>query len=56
MGMNHPVDEECMMLSGEVFLGDILLQAGDYQHAPAGSEHLEMFSDTGAVIVCSWGS
>ncbi len=49
-GHNHPVDEECMMLSGEIFMGDILLQAGDYQHAPAGSEHIEMSTDAGAVL------
>ncbi len=49
-GYNHPVDEECMMLSGEIFMGDILLQAGDYQHAPAGSEHIEMSTDAGAVL------
>ncbi|MDD2724611.1 MAG: cupin domain-containing protein [Methylovulum sp.] len=46
----HTQHEECMMLSGELFLGDILLQAGDYQLAPAGTLHGEAFSDVGALL------
>jgi quercetin dioxygenase-like cupin family protein len=49
-GHFHPLDEECMMLSGDIFLGDILLQEGDYHLAPAGTEHLDIFSDTGALL------
>lgn len=49
-GHPHPFDEEIMVLSGEVFLGDILVQQGDYQIASAGSEHLEMSSDTGCLL------
>jgi quercetin dioxygenase-like cupin family protein len=49
-GHSHPLDEECMMLSGDIFLGDILLQAGDYHVAPAGTEHLKISSDTGALL------
>jgi quercetin dioxygenase-like cupin family protein len=49
-GHAHPLDEECMMLSGEVFLGDMLLRAGDYQLAAAGSVHGEVFSDVGALF------
>lgn len=49
-GHDHKLDEECMMLSGDIFLGDILLQAGDYHVAPAGTEHLEISSDTGALL------
>jgi quercetin dioxygenase-like cupin family protein len=49
-GHSHPLDEECIMLSGEIFLGDILLQAGDHHLAPAGTEHLGLFSDTGALL------
>ena len=50
-GHYHSLDEECMMLSGDIFLGDILLQSGDYHIAPAGTEHLEIFSDTGALLL-----
>lgn len=49
-GHYHLSDEECMMLSGDIFLGDILLQAGDFHIAPAGTEHLDIFSDTGALF------
>jgi quercetin dioxygenase-like cupin family protein len=35
----HHLDEECLMLEGELFLGDILLRAGEFQLAPAGHEH-----------------
>lgn len=49
-GHSHSMAEECMMLSGDIFLGDILLQEGDYHIAPAGTEHLEIFSDTGALL------
>jgi quercetin dioxygenase-like cupin family protein len=49
-GHYHPIDEECMMLNGEVFLGDILVQAGDYHFAPARSKHLGITSDTGALF------
>lgn len=49
-GHHHPSEEECMMLSGDIFLGDILLQEGDYQIAPAGTAHLEIYSDTGALL------
>jgi quercetin dioxygenase-like cupin family protein len=35
----HHVDEECLMVEGELFLGDILLREGEFQLAPAGLEH-----------------
>lgn len=50
MAHGHPLPEECMMLSGEVFLGDILLREGDYQLAPAGISHGEVYSDVGALL------
>ncbi|WIT12586.1 cupin domain-containing protein [Paucibacter sediminis] len=46
----HGHDEECLMLEGELFLDDLLLQAGDYQLAPAGSGHQITETDTGVVI------
>jgi len=46
----HLLDEECLMLDGEVFFGDTLLRAGDYQLAPAGTEHREVVSDVGALL------
>jgi len=47
---SHQLDTECMVLAGEIFLGDSLLQAGDYQLAAAGSRHAEFYSDVGAVL------
>ena len=46
----HHLPEECMMLQGEVFLGDILLRKGDFQIAPAGSGHGEVYTDVGATL------
>jgi len=49
-GHRHLKDEECMMLSGEVFLGDILLRVGEYQLASADSLHGEAYTDVGALL------
>jgi hypothetical protein len=46
----HGHDEECLMVQGELFLDDLLLQPGDYQLAPAGSGHRVTETDTGVVI------
>lgn len=46
----HPQDEECIMLDGEIFLGDILLRAGEYQVAPAGTRHGLASTDVGALL------
>lgn len=49
-GHDHREDEECLMIEGELFLGDLLLRAGDYQLAPAGSRHGRISSDPGALL------
>lgn len=46
----HGHDEECLMVQGELFLDDLLLQPGDYQLAPAGTGHQVTATDTGVVI------
>jgi quercetin dioxygenase-like cupin family protein len=46
----HGHDEECLMVQGELFLDDLLLQPGDYQLAPAGTGHRVTETDTGVVI------
>ena len=46
----HGHDEECLMVQGELFLDDLLLQPGDYQLAPAGTGHRITETDTGVVI------
>ena len=47
---SHGHDEECLMVQGELFLDDLLLQPGDYQLAPAGTGHRITHTDTGVVI------
>ena len=47
---NHGHDEECLMVQGELFLDDVLLQQGDYQLAPAGTGHHTTETDTGVVL------
>jgi quercetin dioxygenase-like cupin family protein len=46
----HEIDEDCLVLDGEMFLGDILLRAGDYQLAPAGGTHWGEMSDVGCTF------
>jgi hypothetical protein len=47
---HHALDEDCYVLDGEMFLGDILLRAGDYQFAPAGGGHWGETSDVGVLF------
>lgn len=35
----HHHDEECLMIEGELFIGDILVRQGEFQLAPAGLNH-----------------
>lgn len=46
----HALNEDCLVLEGEMFLGDILLRKGDYHLAPAGGSHFGETSDVGAVF------
>jgi quercetin dioxygenase-like cupin family protein len=46
----HALDEDCFMLEGDMFLGDILMRAGDYQLAPVGCQHVGISSDLGGVF------
>lgn len=46
----HACDADCVVLQGDMFLGDVLLRAGDYQHARAGSVPVGMSSDAGATF------
>jgi len=43
-------DEECLLLEGDVFIGDTLLQTGDWQLAPTGSESRSISTDKGALV------
>jgi hypothetical protein len=46
----HGLEEECMMVDGEAFIGDTLLRSGEYQLAPQGSRHGAVATDVGAVF------
>lgn len=46
----HGHGEECLMVEGDLFLGDVLLRQGDFQFAPAGTGHGELQSDVGCVL------
>lgn len=47
---DHPLEEECYVLEGEVRFGDIQVRAGDYHLAPQGVPHGVMRSRTGALL------
>lgn len=49
-GHPHPVDEECIMLEGDLWLGDLHLKAGDYHYAEKGVHHGRLKTDTGALV------
>jgi hypothetical protein len=48
--LTHSQEQEYMVLEGEVFMDDALLRAGDYQLAPAGSTHDEIYTDVGTTV------
>ncbi len=47
---DHPQDEECIVLSGEARIGDLVVRAGDYHCAPAGKPHGVIRSERGAIL------
>ncbi len=46
----HGLAEECMLLSGEMYLDDLLLLGGDFQLARAGGLHHEASSEHGVLL------
>ncbi len=48
-GHNHPFDEECLMLEGDLTLGDITLHKGDFHFAPAGGMHGNVSTQQGCM-------
>ncbi|MEZ5450222.1 MAG: cupin domain-containing protein [Thiolinea sp.] len=48
-GHPHPFDEECIMLEGELWFGDLHLKAGDYHFAAKGVYHGRLRTETGAL-------
>lgn len=50
-GHPHPLHEETMVLSGEVWLDGVHCVAGDYHFAKAGSQHKEVRTAHGCVLL-----
>lgn len=46
----HPADEECLVLEGTLWQGDVFLKAGDFHVARPGMKHGELRTDTGALV------
>lgn len=47
---HHALDEDCLVLDGDMFMGDILLRPLDYQLAPAGGGHFGEMSEGGVTF------
>jgi anti-sigma factor ChrR (cupin superfamily) len=47
----HNGPEECLVLEGELHVGDDVLRAGDYQRAPAGSRHAVQRTEGGCLLL-----
>jgi len=47
---DHAADEECIVLEGEGYIGDVFLRAGDFHLAPKGMRHGETYTATGALL------
>ncbi|CAA6823391.1 MAG: Unknown protein [uncultured Thiotrichaceae bacterium] len=46
-GHEHPFDEETLMLEGDLSLGDIQLQKGDFHFMEAGTTHGNVYTKNG---------
>ena len=46
----HDGPEECVVLEGELLVGDVRMRPGDYQRAEPGSAHSDQWSETGALL------
>ena len=51
-GHRHIHPEDIFMISGDLHVGEELIQAGDFHHANAGSEHGVNWSEKGCVLLC----
>lgn len=49
----HDGAEECYVVEGDLRVGDVVMHAGDYQHAAEGSIHGEQSTENGCVLLIS---
>jgi anti-sigma factor ChrR (cupin superfamily) len=47
---HHPMDEECMVLEGDLLIGDLRVPAGGFHLARQGVPHARITTTTGATI------
>lgn len=47
----HELDEECLVIEGALVLDGVVLHAGDFQIARAGTRHEDAFSPTGCLVL-----
>jgi quercetin dioxygenase-like cupin family protein len=52
---DHPSPEECVVLEGEVWLGDVFCRAGDFHRAPRGKPHGALRTDSGCLLYVRTG-
>ena len=50
-GHIHARDEHIFMIEGEYLIGDLLVRAGDSQYSKAGTQHVEIRSETGCLVM-----
>jgi quercetin dioxygenase-like cupin family protein len=50
---HHDGEEECLVLEGSLMVGDHRMEAGDYQFCEADSDHVDQWSETGALLYIS---
>jgi quercetin dioxygenase-like cupin family protein len=50
-GHLHSQEEECLILEGELHVGDLVLRAGDAHIAAAGSTHPALLAPRGALLL-----
>lgn len=46
----HARIEECYVIEGEFFYGDLRLRAGDFQAVPPGYDHVEAYTEIGTTV------
>lgn len=47
--------EECLVINGEIMIGDSVIKKGDFHFAPKGVLHGAMYSKTGALLLLNMG-
>ena len=50
-GHDHPLAEECLLLEGSAYMGDVFVKAGDYLRASAGTRHTGVYTPNGCVLL-----